>query len=387
MAVPERVADPQHSPGEFYQALEAALIVALDALYAHMRATPELRSQFADDAQLERAKGAQLSHWLAVLSGVDDPMYSARVERIAGKHAALGLQPSMFMSAYTTVLCSVIGQLQGAIGTPPDLTQVLVARSIRDMGVITEAYIAVSEDANRAKSRFIANMSHELRTPLNAIIGYTEMVKEELEHDPVIAKDLDAILAAAKHQLGLVNQLLDIGRIEAGTVTLRLEYFCPAALTQAVLEAVRPFANQNRNVLALDAASDLALMEGDRAKLHQCLLNLLSNALKFTKAGKVTASVKQDNTGTVFAVRDTGIGMSAEQLQRIFRPYAQADASISHTYGGAGLGLAITKQLVEVMGGTITVTSELGAGSTFTLRLPQALPQDLDIDGRAVTGE
>jgi signal transduction histidine kinase len=358
----------------FHQALESALVVALDELYAQMRATPEIRSQFADEAQLERAKMAQHQHWLAVLIGDPDPSYVERVARIAGRHAALGLQPSLFMGAYTTVLCSIIRQLQDAPGIPADLIPTLVTRSVRDMGVITEAYIAASEDANRAKSRFLANMSHELRTPLNAIVGYAEMVKEELDQDAPIAKDLDAILDAAKQLLGLINQLLDIAKIEAGAMVLHTEFFDPAALTRATLETVKPIAKQNCNALVFSAAPDLALMEGDRAKLRQCLLNLLSNALKFTKAGSVAVSVSQDpsGAGVVFEVRDTGIGMNAQQLRRIFQPYAQADRLTEQTYGGTGLGLVISKQLAEVMGGTIAVESELGKGTTFTLRLPQA---------------
>jgi signal transduction histidine kinase len=359
--------------------VEAALAVSLDELYAQMRATPELRSQFADDAQMERAKAAQRAHWLTVLSGDPDPTYAQRVERIAAKHAALGLQPSLFMGAYTTVLCSIIRQVQGSPGIPGELIPALVTRSVQDMGVITEAYIAASEHANRAKSRFLANMSHELRTPLNAIVGYAEMVKEELEHDAVVAKDLDAILDAAKQLLGLINQLLDIAKIEAGAMELSTEFFDPAALARATLETVRPIANQNRNALVLDAASDLVLMEGDRAKLRQCLLNLLSNALKFTKAGSVTVSVRQSpcGGGVVFEVRDTGIGMNAVQLERIFQPYAQAHRLTSHAYGGTGLGLVITKQLAEVMGGTIAVESELGKGTSFALWLPQAAAIDV----------
>ncbi len=371
--------DAATSPGliiGFPKEPNIALQVALEELYAQVRSTPELRSQFADEAQLERAKAVQYRHWLAVLSGDPDPTYAERVERIAGKHAALGLSSSLFMGAYATVLGSVVRQL---LGTPEAaLIPDLVTRSVQDMGAITEAYIAASDQANRAKSQFLANMSHELRTPLNAIIGYAEMIKEEDEVAASVAKDLDAILDSAKNLLDLINQLLDISRIEAGAVTLHNEFFEPAALARAALETLKPIAPQNRNVLVCDAAADLALMEADRGKVRQCLLNLVQNALKFTKAGSVTLAVRLDPSGVVFEVRDTGIGMNADQLRRIFQPYAQADRRISQTYGGTGLGLVITKQLAEAMGGSIAVESELGVGTIFTLKLPQAPQSELD---------
>jgi signal transduction histidine kinase len=362
--------------------LGAALSLALDDLYSQVRATPELRAQFADEAQLERAKAAQHRHWLAVLSGDPDPTYAERVERIASKHAALGLSSSMFMGAYAQVLASVVRQVQGAPGPSAELIPDLVMRLVQDMGAITEAHVTAIDDANRAKSQFLANMSHELRTPLNAIIGYAEMIKEEHDQDAVIAKDLDAILESAKHLLGLINQLLDIAKIEAGAVTLHNEFFDPASLVRATLETLRPLANQNRNTLTCYAAADLSLMEADRAKLRQCLLNLVSNALRFTKAGEVTVTVKHDpdGAGIMFEVRDTGIGMNAEQLGRIFQPYAQADRLTSHTYGGTGLGLVITKQLAEAMGGSLKVESELGIGTAFTLWLPQTAASDVDAE-------
>ncbi len=321
--------------------LEAALTVALDDLYAQLRATPEFRAQFADVEQLERAKAAQKLHWMRVFTDVPDPDYAERVGRIARTHAALGLRRSLFVRAYATVLGSVVRQLQAAPATSDGLIPTLMMRSVQSMGAITEAYIEASEDASRAKSRFLANMSHELRTPLNAIVGYAEMIKEDLEQDSTIAKDLGAVLDAAKQLLALINQLLDLAKIEAGAVALNVEWFDPIALVRASIEMVKPLALKNDNTLLVVVPCDLGLMLADRTKVRQCLLNLLSNALKFTKAGYVTVTIRQEpdaDAAIIFAVSDTGIGMGSDQVARIFQPFMQADRLTERAYGGTGLG-------------------------------------------------
>jgi PAS domain S-box-containing protein len=229
-------------------------------------------------------------------------------------------------------------------------------------------------DANRAKSQFLASMSHELRTPLNAIIGYSEMLIEDAEgaghEEPV--PDLRKIHAAGKHLLTLINDVLDLSKIEAGKVELFLETFDVAAMARDVATTVRPLVEKNANSLALRAGDGLGTMHADVTRLRQCLFNLLSNATKFTKQGAITLEVERDPGGdaVTFRVRDTGIGMTPEQLGKLFQPFTQADASTTREYGGTGLGLAITRKLCQMMGGDVTVASEVGKGSTFTVRLP-----------------
>ncbi|MGH9467182.1 MAG: hybrid sensor histidine kinase/response regulator [Terriglobales bacterium] len=236
-----------------------------------------------------------------------------------------------------------------------------------------------AEDANRAKSIFVANMSHELRTPLNAIIGYSEMLEEEIQElDPAAAvRDLQRIQQSAKHLLTLINDILDLSKIEAGKMGLDLETFILAPLLEEIASTVRPAAAQRQNRLEMDIAPDLGAMHGDATKLRQVLLNLLSNACKFTEHGAITLRAARARRGgrewLDIRVSDTGIGMSAPEQAKLFQEFSQADASIARKYGGTGLGLAITRRFMELMHGDISVESEPGRGSTFTLRLPAEL--------------
>jgi PAS domain S-box-containing protein len=234
-----------------------------------------------------------------------------------------------------------------------------------------------AEAANAAKSAFLANMSHELRTPLNAIIGYSEMLKEDAEDagDDAAITDLDKITAAGKHLLGLINDVLDLSKIESGKMELYLEDFDLATVVRDVVSTVQPLGDKNANRLILDAADDLGMMHGDLTKVRQSLFNLLSNACKFTQHGTVILSVQADaSTDTIaFRVADTGIGMTEAQVGRLFQEFMQADASTTRIYGGTGLGLALSRRLVHMMGGSVTVESELGKGSTFTIVLPRAV--------------
>jgi signal transduction histidine kinase len=225
-------------------------------------------------------------------------------------------------------------------------------------------------------------MSHELRTPLNAIIGYTEMLHEdaEAEQRAEAAKDLERITGASRHLLQMIDEILDLARIEASRVQLSASAVQLSALVEELADAARPLALKNGNELAIelpDAVAALAL-QADAMRLRQCLLNLLSNACKFTHAGRVTLRVASAELrgapGLAFAVHDTGIGMTQEQLSRVFLPFEQADASTTRRFGGTGLGLAITNQLSQLMGGDIAVESTPGQGSTFTLRLPLSAP-------------
>ena len=233
-----------------------------------------------------------------------------------------------------------------------------------------------AESANLAKSQFLANMSHELRTPLNAIIGYAEMLQEDAEDsgDTATVQDLNRILTAAKHLLALINEILDLSKIEAGRMEAIAATFDPHEMLDDLIETVRPLAEQNGNAIALMGAAPDGLANTDAMKLRQCVLNLLSNASKFTRAGKIDVGFERrvhNGVEQIFiTVRDTGIGMSSEHLSRLFQPFVQADPNITQQYGGTGLGLTITRRLAQLLGGDVTVTSQLGQGSTFTLHVP-----------------
>lgn len=228
--------------------------------------------------------------------------------------------------------------------------------------------------ANQVKSQFLANMSHELRTPLNAIIGYSEMLMEEAEElgEPVFAEDLGKIGKSGKHLLSLINDILDLSKIEAGKMQVYYENVHLQALVRDVEAAVKPTVAANGNELRIEAPD--AEMQTDVTKLRQILINLLSNAGKFTKNGTVTLTIEPHaeagKEGFRFRVEDTGIGMTAEQMNNLFEPFSQADSSTTRKYGGSGLGLAISKRFCETMGGDIAVRSEPGQGSVFDCWLP-----------------
>ena len=228
------------------------------------------------------------------------------------------------------------------------------------------------EVASRHKSQFLANMSHELRTPLNAIIGYSEMLQEEAEDldEQTFLPDLQRINAAGKHLLGLINDILDLSKIEAGRMDLDLSTFEVGQLVRDVQAIVQPLVDKNGNTLVISCPDDLGTMYADQTKLRQTLFNLLSNAAKFTERGRIELRVASQHPLVTFAVSDTGIGMTEEQLSRLFEAFSQAEASTRSRYGGTGLGLAISRHFCHLMGGDLTVESVHGQGSTFTVRLP-----------------
>ena len=244
----------------------------------------------------------------------------------------------------------------------------------------TEADAAkeAAETANRAKSIFLANMSHELRTPLSAVIGYAELLEEEAEErgEPVSLADLGRIKSNAKHLLGLINDVLDLSKVEANKMEVFAESIAVEAFARDATETVAPLARSN--TLTLDLAEDLGTMHSDVVKLRQCLFNLLSNACKFTQGGRIVLRVRRDREPDgdwlSFAVEDTGIGMSAAQLQRLFERFTQADESTTRRFGGTGLGLALSRAFATLLGGTITVVSTEGQGTCFTLRVPATAP-------------
>lgn len=254
-----------------------------------------------------------------------------------------------------------------------------IAGIIRRYNVQQEIISAkdAAEEANKAKSMFLANMSHELRTPLNAIIGYSEMLQEEAEDlgEDSFVDDLKKINSAGKHLLSLINDILDLSKIEAGKMDIYEETFDIASTIQDVANTIYPLVDKSGNTLVVNCPSDIGTMHTDLTKLRQSLFNLLSNANKFTHEGKVelnvSTSVEGDKPFIHFEVKDTGIGMTEEQLSRLFQAFTQADASTTRKYGGTGLGLAITRHFCRMMGGDITVTSEYGKGTTFAFYLPR----------------
>ena len=249
-----------------------------------------------------------------------------------------------------------------------------------------------AEEASRTKSLFLANMSHELRTPLNAILGYSEMLEEEaqeLELDN-FSSDLSRINAAGKHLLALINDILDLSKIEAGKMDLFIEEFDLAATINDVSALADSLMEKNGNTLRVEMADGLGVMSADQTKVRQCLLNLLSNAAKFTKEGDVTLRVRRETLAALdeatsrewlaFEVRDSGIGMSEEQVLRLFQAFTQADASTTRKFGGTGLGLALTRRFCQMMGGDVNVHSVPDEGSTFTIHLPAIVSADVATD-------
>jgi signal transduction histidine kinase len=230
------------------------------------------------------------------------------------------------------------------------------------------------EVASRHKSEFLAKMSHELRTPLNAILSYSQLLVEEAEDlgQRSFVTDLNKIQTAGRHLLELINDVLDLSKIEAGRMDIYVESFDLPTIVRDVLAVVEPLVAKNGNTLRVDCPDDLGEMRADRTKVRQALLNLLGNASKFTDHGTVTLTVRrdQDTNWVSMSVSDTGIGMTPEQMSRLFQSFSQADASTAGKYGGTGLGLAISRQFCRMMGGDVSVESELGKGSTFTIRLP-----------------
>ncbi len=267
------------------------------------------------------------------------------------------------------------GDVKEWVGQHTDITE-------RKLGELElSAAKDAAEAANRAKSAFLANMSHELRTPLSAVIGYSEMMEEELEDagQPQLLGDLRKIESNARHLLSLINDVLDLSKIEANRMDTFAETVDVAALMRDVAMTVEGLAKAKNNDLVLDLADDLGTMRTDAVKLRQCLFNLLGNAAKFTENGGITLEVRREGAGPdgtlVAAVRDTGIGMTAEQVGRLFQRFAQADETTTRKFGGTGLGLAITRAFARLLGGDIVVESVPGEGTAFTMTLPATMPE------------
>ncbi len=342
---------------------------------------------FYVNAAFERMTGYTLAEAagrdVRFLSGPEtDP---AAVERIAAAYRD-GTECTVEVLAYrkdgstfwaSTAISPVedmTGKVAHFVGVMTDVTERKVAQA--ELEKAKES----AEAASRSKSTFLANMSHELRTPLNAIIGYAEMLQEEAEDSDQAESvaDLKKIHGAGKHLLGLINDILDLSKIEAGKMDLYLETFDVREMIDGVVATITPLVEKNGNALAVDCPEGVGAMHGDLTKVRQALFNLLSNASKFTEKGTVALAVARERVDGAdwldFRVTDSGIGMTSEQVARLFQPFMQADASTTRKYGGTGLGLTITRRFCQMLGGDVSVESEPGKGSTFAIRLPAEVP-------------
>ncbi|MCL4819412.1 MAG: PAS domain S-box protein [Vicinamibacteria bacterium] len=303
------------------------------------------------------------------LQGVSE-QYELRLKKKGGEAFWAEISASPFRGAD--------GQVAGTLGAVMDVSE---RKRIQEELI---AAVDAAEDASRAKSAFLANMSHELRTPLNAIIGYSEMLAEEMrdrELDDLLA-DLDKVYGAGKHLLGLINDILDLSKIEAGKMDFVLEDFAVPDLLRDLQGTIQPLAIKSGNQLEIVCPDALPRVKADMMRVRQILLNLLSNANKFTEKGRVTLRVEEATVGQAaglaFHVTDTGIGITPEAMERLFQPFMQADYTSTRKYGGTGLGLTICRQLAHKMGGDVTVKSEVGQGSTFTVLLPLRVGEALE---------
>jgi signal transduction histidine kinase len=325
-----------------------------------------------------------------------DPEYTWREgQRLAGFRAMFGV-PLLREG-------SCIGVMAMTRATPRPFTeqQMELVTTFADQAVIAIENVRLFDEiqdksrqlaeASQHKSRFLANMSHELRTPLNAIIGVSEMLREDAEALKQDTEPLDRVLGAARHLLALINDILDLSKIEAGRMELALSSFALAPLVADVVKTIEPLAAKSSNKVAAHCDGGIAAMHADPMRLRQALLNLMSNANKFTEHGTISIDARQgqdsDRDWITIAVADTGIGMTPEQMGKLFQEFSQASSTTASKYGGTGLGLAISRRFCQMMGGDLTVESAPGKGSTFTIRLPRVLetPKEPVSSARAPT--
>ncbi len=370
-----------HEEQQFTNRLFSALpdvIYAFDTRLRFLRWNQAMLDTVGMDAQTFANSSVQqhlaLRDWPAVLKTIFDVFAKGEGHVVARIKTADGtLKPFEFVASR---LLDAQGKTAGLIGVGRDLgereAQQIALREAKES----------AEAAALAKSQFLASMSHELRTPLNAIIGYAELILEELDDGVPLTQsrtDLQSVRDAGRHLLRLINDVLDLSRVEAGHAQALVEAFDPIELTRSVASTVGSLVWRRSNRLQVDLPEQLDAMHSDPGKIRQCLLNLLGNAAKFTEHGEITLTLRPATLNGItpalaWSVRDTGIGMNAEQCARVFEAFTQADASISRNYGGTGLGLTLSAALAALLGGTLSVNSTPGQGSTFTLLLPLTAP-------------
>jgi len=363
-----KAAESEADKDRFKDLIKLALIIFSSAAFLAITVAFRLGGRFTQPI-------TELAHVATTVQRTHD--YTERVQSSASGEIGELIESFNAMLQTVQTKTSELEQAretaEGAKDQLEEANRTLEAR-VEDRTKLLAKAVKDAEEASKAKSSFLAKMSHELRTPLNAIIGYSEILREDAvdEGDTRTADDLDKVLNAARHLLGLINDVLDISKIEAGKMELYLETFDLAKTINEVIATASPLVAKKGNTLTLDCPPDIGSMHADATKLRQMLLNLLSNASKFTEKGTITLKLSRlpDGQSIEFAVIDTGIGMSPEQLTRLFQAFSQADASTTSKYGGTGLGLAISKQFAQMMQGDITVQSAAGQGSTFTIRLP-----------------
>ena len=374
-----------------YDEVRNGLVVA--TMHNHL---PEFRDMFIRPGEgvSGRAYDLRKSVWTDDLNHDVSVVYSddesEKLARRTDSELAMGVvsAPIMIQDEVYGILCVTFHRRKEFSDDEVNLVQNLAdsaAVAINNARFIEDTQRArdEAEEANRTKSEFLANMSHELRTPLNAIIGYSEMLQEDvagLENEE-FEEDLERINGAGKHLLGLINDVLDISKIEAGAMDIYLETFPLEPMIQDVVTTMRPLVEKNSNTLEVDCPGSVGSIHADTTKVRQGLFNLLSNASKFTEQGTISLNISRETREGQdwinFSVADTGIGMTEEQMGKLFEAFTQAEASTSRRYGGTGLGLAITRHFCEMMGGTVLVESELGKGSTFTMKLPAVVEDSL----------
>ena len=369
---------------------EAGAIYVFDEMRRefHLRATYGMENELIDALKLQRIGIDETN--IAAAMGRQEPIQVADLRDEAQNPINTIILRAGFRARLTAPLVrgkDIVGMLVVRRRTPGafpqntvDLMKTFAAQSV--LAIQNARLFHEIEDkrqelevAGRHKSQFLANMSHELRTPLNAIIGYSEILQEEAVDlgQESLVPDLKKVEGAGRHLLGLINDILDLSKVEAGRMDIFLEDVDVVPLLDEVRALIVPMAEKNGNALELRLAGDLGTIRTDRTKLKQSLLNILSNASKFTENGRLTLVAERfetDRPMVRFVIADTGIGMTEDQLGRLFQAFSQADASTTKKYGGTGLGLAISRQFCQLLGGDITVTSRPGEGSTFTITLP-----------------